>query len=231
MQIAARIESSTGEQKQVFEVNSLIIAGWAGRDRAKMEAHIQELEALGVARPKAMPTYYRVAAARLNTDPAIQNTGDSSSGEAEAVLLEQDGRLYVGLGSDHTDRRVEAYGVTVSKQMCDKPIADTFWPLDEVVDHWDSLVLRSWAVIGAERVLYQDGSLADLLSPEALIRGCADAAGTLPDRTAMFCGTVPAIGGVRPAARFECELQDPVLSRRISLAYDVEVLPIKEDQP
>ena len=27
------------------------------------------------------------------------------------------------LGSDHTDRKVEAYSVTVSKQMCDKPMA------------------------------------------------------------------------------------------------------------
>jgi hypothetical protein len=92
-------------------------------------------------------------------------------------------------------------------------------------------VLRSWAVIDGERLLYQAGSLSDLLSPLALIRDYAEGAVTLPDRTAMFCGTVPAIGGIRPATRFACELQDPVLSRRISLAYDVETLAVVEDLP
>ncbi len=229
MQITACVESAKGRHERTFDINALVIAGWAGRDRAKMEAHIRELEELGVARPKAMPTYYRVAAARLNTAPAIQHTGDTSSGEAEAMLLAQDGSLYLGLGSDHTDRKVEAYGVTVSKQMCDKPISDTFWPFEEVADHWDELMLRSWTVIDGARVLYQEGSLAELLSPESLIHGYAGA-DTLPCGTAMLCGTVPAIGGIRTAARFECELQDTVLSRRIALAYDIDVLPIAEDQ-
>src|SRR5258708_28829629 len=41
-----------------------------------------------------------------------------------------------------TDREVETYGVTVSKQMCDKPLAPLFWPYDEVAPHWDRLMLR-----------------------------------------------------------------------------------------
>ena len=43
------------------------------------------------------------------------------------MLLQHAGRLWVGTGSDHTDREVEKYGVTVSKQMCDKPVAPVFW--------------------------------------------------------------------------------------------------------
>ena len=39
------------------------------------------------------------------------------------MLIGWQGRIFVGLGSDHTDRKVEAYSVTVSKQMCDKPMA------------------------------------------------------------------------------------------------------------
>ena len=39
------------------------------------------------------------------------------------MLIGWQGRIFVGCGSDHTDRKVEAYSVTVSKQMCDKPIA------------------------------------------------------------------------------------------------------------
>lgn len=230
MQIKARIDSAKGKEERAFSVDSLVIAGWAGRDREKMEAHIRELEDLGVARPRATPTYYRVSAARLNQNATIQHTGDTSSGEAEAVLLAQDGVLYVGLGSDHTDRRVEGYGVTVSKQMCDKPISSDFWLFDEVAAHWDSLMLRAWAVIDGQRVLYQEGPLAELLPPAALIEGHSEGRG-LPDGTAMLCGTMPAIGGIRPAARFECELHDPVLSRTIMLAYNIDVLPIVEEQP
>lgn len=230
MQIKARIDSAKGNEERAFSIDSLVIAGWAGRDREKMEAHIRELEELGVARPRATPTYYRVSAARLSQDETVQHTGESSSGEAEAVLLAQDGVLYVGLGSDHTDRQVEGYGVTVSKQMCDKPISSDFWPYDEVSGHWDSLMLRAWAVIDGQRVLYQEGPLAELLPPAALIAGYAGG-DRLADGTAMLCGTMPAIGGIRPAKRFECELHDPVLSRTIALAYNIDIIPIVEDQP
>ncbi len=230
MQITARIDSSAGPKESAFSIDTLVIAGWAGRDRDKMEEHIRELEALGVARPRTTPTFYRVSAGRLTTADVIQHTGDASSGEAEAVLLAQPGGLYVGLASDHTDRRVEGYGVTVSKQMCDKPVAAGFWPFEEVADHWDSLILRAWAEIDGESVLYQEGPLSGLLPPGALIEGYC---GTpdLPAGTAMLCGTLPAIGGVRPASRFVCELRDPVLSRRLTLSYKIEVIPIVEDIP
>ena len=42
----------------------------------------------------------------------------------------------------------------------------------------------------------------------------------------MFCGTLPAIGGVRPAERFAFELHDPVRHRTIKHEYAVRVLPV-----
>ena len=62
------------------------------------------------------------------------------------MLIGWQGRTFVGCGSDHTDRKVEAYSVTVSKQMCDKPIASELWELEEVVGHWDQMILRSWVL-------------------------------------------------------------------------------------
>jgi hypothetical protein len=35
--------------------------------------------------------------------------------------------------------------------------------------------------------------------------------------TVMFCGAIGAIGGIRPASRFEMELEDPVLARTLRL--------------
>jgi len=51
-------------------------------------------------------------------------------------------------------------------------------------------------------------------------------AGRLPDNTIMFCGTLAARGGVRPTGRFEFEIEDPVLGRKIAHAYSVRTLPI-----
>jgi hypothetical protein len=48
-----------------------------------------------------------------------------SSGEAEFVLYQLDDGLWLGLGSDHTDRKAETVDVTLSKQMCARPVGST----------------------------------------------------------------------------------------------------------
>ncbi len=192
-----------------------------------MQAHIDELAALGVTPPAKTPLFYRVAAARLTLAETIQVSGNASSGEAEYLLANIEGALWVGLASDHTDRAVETYNITVSKQMCDKPMAATFWPLAEVEAHWDSLQLRSFAATNGERVQYQGGSLAALLPPGELLGKLAEEEpGGLQPGDLMMGGTLPAIGGVRPAERFEIELEDRELGRCISSSYTVENLPL-----
>ena len=205
-------------------IDRAIIAGWTGRDAEAVENHIRELEVLGVKRPATTPIFYRVAAARLTTDSTIEVLGTQSSGEVEFVLLQTQGELWVGAGSDHTDREVEAYGVSVSKQMCEKPIASMFWRYAEAVAHWDQLILRSYAVVAGERLLYQEGSVAAMRHPEDLIERYAK--GGLAEGTLMFCGTLAVHGGVRATERFEFELEDPVLNRKIQHGYDVVSLPI-----
>ncbi|HEY4266275.1 MAG TPA: DUF2848 family protein, partial [Micropepsaceae bacterium] len=112
-----------------------VIAGWTGRDADAVEKHIKELEVLGVKRPAATPIFYRVAASRLTLAASIEVLGTQSSGEVEFVLLQAEGVLWIGTGSDHTDREVEAYGVSVSKQMCEKPVAPQFWRFSDVAAH------------------------------------------------------------------------------------------------
>jgi hypothetical protein len=43
----------------------------------------------------------------------------------------------------------------------------------------------------------------------------------LPEGTALFCGTTPAIGGIRRSARFEMELEDPI--KKGSLRHEVVI--------
>ena len=206
-------------------IDQAVIAGWTGRDPVARDKHIAELEAIGIARPASTPIYYRVSARRLTTDDSIEVCGGNSSGEVEFVLIGWQGRIFVGLGSDHTDRKVETYSVTVSKQMCDKPMAPVLWELEEVIGHWDQMILRSFAWIDGARVLYQEGTLDGMLAVAELMRGGFGDTG-LPDGCAMFGGTFAAKGGIRPASRFEYELEDPVLKRIIRHAYDVIELPV-----
>jgi len=219
------LHDSSGTRRIEIAVDQAVVAGWTGRDAAAVEKHIKELEALGVKRPATTPIFYRVSAARLTTDETIEAVGESSGGEVEFVLLQHAGKLWVGTGSDHTDREVEKYGVTVSKQMCDKPIAPVFWAYDEVAPHWDRLLLRAHVVEGGKRTLYQEGAVSAMIHPQALL-GRYVANGQLPDRTIMFCGTLAAHGGVRATNEFAFQLEDPVLGRKIAHAYKVRTLPI-----
>jgi len=198
-------------------VGRLVIAGWTGRDKAAVEHHIRELEALGVRPPDSTPVYYPVAAARLSLANRIEVTAEDSSGEVEFVLIVEGRALYVGVGSDHTDRQVETYDVTVSKQVCEKPIAPEIWAFEDVRAHWDQLMLRSWIVEGGRRVLYQEGPVSNMLPPQVLLAGSGLAHDPAP--AVLYCGTLPAIGGIRPAQSFEFELEDPILGRRITHGY------------
>jgi len=213
-----------GVETRPIALRTAVVAGWTGRDPVAREKHIAELVALGVARPATTPIYYRVSVSRLTTASQIEAVGENSSGEVEVVLIRDAGKVWVGVGSDHTDRKVETYNVTTSKQMCDKPIAPELWPFDDVRDHWDSLILRSWIEEGGERHLYQEGAVAAMLVPDTIVAGFAPN-GELTDGTAMFCGTLTARGGIRPSSRFSFELADPIRNRRIAYAYDIVTLP------
>ena len=217
-----RVHRKDGSSDATITIENAVIAGWTGRDQDALEKHIRELEEMGIARPASTPIFYRVAASRLSTVPEVEVSGGDSSGEVEFLLVRHAGELFIGVGSDHTDRKVEAYNVTVSKQMCEKPVAAELWPWNEVKDHWDSLQLRSWIDDG---LLYQDGPVTAMRSPEDLVARYTGG-GELADGTLMFCGTLAAIGGIRPAGRFSFELHDPVLSRSLKHGYALTELAV-----
>src|SRR5882672_4435151 len=211
-----------------IELTQLVIAGWTGRDRDSVEKHIAELEAIGVKRPRAVPVFYRVAASLLTTAREVEVVGENSSGEVEFVLVSAPEGLYVGVGSDHTDRKVEAYGVTVSKQMCPKPLGRDLWPFSELDAHWDRLMLRSHVVRRGKRVLYQEGEVSRMLAPRDLMSRLSGSSGFLAPGTAMFCGTLAVRGEIGGGERFEIELHDPVSDRSLRHEYAVRELAIAD---
>ena len=209
-------------------VDDLIIAGWTGRDAVALEDHIAELAVLGVKRPSTIPCFYRVGANLLTSDPAIDATGSDSSGEVEFVLVSLADGLHVGIGSDHTDRRVEAYSVLAAKQMCPKPIGRELWRFSDLAAHWNELMLRSWVTRDGKRELYQEGAVTGMLAPQDLVARYLGAPGTLHEGTVMFGGTLTVIGDITGGDRFEIELEDGRSRRSLRHAYNVRSLAVTE---
>ena len=205
-------------------ITELVIAGWTGRNVAALEAHIKELEAIGVKRPKTVPIFYRVACSTLTTATFIEVMADKSSGEVEFVLFALEDGLWLGVGSDHTDRKAETIGVTLSKQLCAKPVGLTLWRYDEVKPHWDKLMLRSFVPDGGRRRLYQEGPVTNMRSPEKLIK-LYTGGDKLAPGTAMFCGTFAVHGDISYSGTFDMELEDPVLGRKLTHGYKIVSLP------
>lgn len=209
-------------------VKRMIIAGWTARNVEAMEAHIQELEALGVKRPERTPTFYRVSASLLANTPKIEVCGLASSGEVEFFITRIDGEYWIGAGSDHTDREAETHGVALSKQMCGKPIGSELWRLSDISDHWDELQLRSYAINDGVKTLYQDGHVTAMRPVEELLSmfQAEDDLNGIEEGDYMMCGTLPAIDGVRGAEKFAFELTDPILNRCIVHEYEIIPLPV-----
>jgi len=223
-QLEFLIDGST--QRPVL-INNLIIAGWTGRNIDAMEAHISELEKLGVSRPTKTPTFYRCAVEQLTMEREFQVIGTNTSGEIEFFILSLDDGYWVGLGSDHTDRVVEATDVTVSKQMCPKPIAGVLWRYDDIIDHWGDLSLKSSIIVNGREEDYQEGPVTTMIDPKDLISLYTNGSKLLSG-TIMFCGTLAVSGGVRSADIFQASLIDPILDRKIDFAYQAISLPPEE---
>ena len=71
---------------------------------------------------------------------------------------------------------------------------------------------------------YFQPSVTAMRHPEDLISRYGKE-GRWSDGTLIFCGTLPVHGGVRPAERFEFELEDPVRERKIHHVYTIVNLP------
>ncbi|WP_322895569.1 MULTISPECIES: DUF2848 domain-containing protein [unclassified Yoonia] len=212
-----------------IEITNGVIAGWTGRNADAVAHHIAELAEIGVPAPSSVPLFYRVSDLMFTTAAEIQCLDDTSSGEAEPMLIDDGNRLYLGLGSDHTDRKLEAYSVAHSKQICPKPMAPVLWDYDDVAGHLDDIRILSFIREGGDWIAYQDGTLAGIRPLADLVAASPVAKGStrLAPGTAMMCGTFAVLsGGVRPAAEFRMEMIDDRLGRRIEHSYKMVSLPV-----
>lgn len=177
-----------GTDDQVHVVDPrVVIAGYTGRDGAAVQAHIDELAHIGVAPPPRVPMFYELDSGIVTADGSIDVAGHRTSGEVEPVVVFSNGRVYLGVGSDHTDRELETRSIADSKAAAPKPIGPNVVPLDLVHGRWDEITVAC----RLDGKPYQEGRLSAMLTPDELLGKLTESGAAIIGDAVLFCGTLP----------------------------------------
>jgi len=211
-----------GESPLNFAVRRVLLGGYTARDEAAVRRYIAKLEEEGIAPPDEVPTFFAVGAELVTTATAIDVAGAETCGEVEFVLfIADDGDIYVGAGSDHTDRGLEQVSIPAAKQACPKPVSQRVWRYSDVRPHWDDLIMRSFTPRDSHDA-YQEAGVGTLIDPDgliALVRSGfpGDLAGTV-----LFGGSVSSVGGGFTFSNsFRAEIHDPVTNDTLVAQYEI----------
>lgn len=203
--------------------------GWAGRNKEEVMAHAKELAEHGVRGPAHTPEHFIMTPNVMTQDEAITVVGNRTCGEIEYFFFVHDNEIYVGVGSEHTDRALEQINIIKSKAICQKPMSKQVWRYQDIKRHWDEIQLVSWQINEeGEEVPYQNDTLKALLSLDDLM----EEAGKLYDDlegVIMWSGTISALNGLVYGSHFRCEMNDKVLGRSMRLGYDIHIVPEEVD--
>jgi len=193
-----------------FPVNKILNAGYTARGRGEVEKHIEEMRKEGIATPSSVPVFFPKIADRITTGEKVAVlTGDTTSAEAEFVLL-------------FADRKLEQHSILAAKQVCASVISAAVWRYEEVKEHWDDLILRSWVEKDGQRQLYQQARLGTFMEVAELIDRVKEQVDGDLGGLVFYGGTIPIIGGEMCfSPRFEAELLDERRGRSLSCAYSV----------
>ncbi|MGV9801623.1 DUF2848 family protein [Mycobacterium sp. NPDC003449] len=223
----AVVESLDGTtEERTFEVSRMYNMGSATRDAHTAVDHQEEVAAAGIriAFDIPAPRIYPIAPYALTTSEVVEVHGERTSGEVEIVLVvagDTDDDVYVGVGSDHTDRDLERVSIVFSKQTCPNVLAPRLWRLSEVAEHWDGCVLESWV----DGTPYQRTPTGTFLSPKELLATLRERANPPEANFVLYAGTIVALDGrLAYGPRWSFRLHDPVLGREITHAYRLEPL-------
>lgn len=211
-----------------FRVRRIVNAGYTSRNIESVKAHIAELEKEGVAPPTSVPMIFPVLCHNITTADQIEVAGGKTSGEVEFVLLMDGDEVFIGVGSDHTDRELEKHSIPISKQVCQNVLSSTVWSYEDVKDKWDSLILQSWVKQNDEdkETLYQKDCLQAIMAPQDLIAFIKDNVGDGDLRgLVIYSGTIPVLTpGIIYSHYFRSELIDPHLKQELKCGYRITKL-------
>ena len=213
-----------------FQVTRMVNAGYVGRNLEAVKAHIEELRREGITPPPSVPMLFPVLSNNITTENEIEVVGSKTSGEVEFVLLVHREDIFVGVGSDHTDRDLERQSIIKSKQICPNLLSRKVWRYKEVESRWDELLLQSWVKRdhGDEEILYQKASLGSILSAAellALVESKMSDWSSGKEGLVIFSGTIPTLTkDMIYGSYFRGELIDPRSKRMLTCDYRIRKL-------
>lgn len=207
-----------------FEVHKLLLAGYTFRDQKEVREHLEEEKKGGITGSAEFPRFGPKLRDRITTSDRIEVLPDiKTSGEAEFALLIDGNDIYIGIGSDHSDRDTEKYDMFISKQMCPCVISKKVWRYEDVKGHWDDIIKRAWVKNKGQRQLYQEIKLGKFMKPEEILDKAKQHIEGDLSGTVIYGGTEAAIGGeIIYSPYFEAELVDEQTGRTITCAYSIE---------
>lgn len=230
LQIDLTLETGEGSRALTFSYARMVNAGFTGKNQEEVRHHLDELAEKGIEVPDSTPTLYPVVARALSTESIMEVFGNETSGELEYVLfVKNENEVYVGVGSDHTDRNLEEFHIPRSKQICPNIVSGTVWPLAELQAHWDSLKMSCTVVKDGKEILYQEGTLGLLLNPAELMDFVKSKIDGALENIVIYSGTFKMLTDEFVYAdRFSGELVDEKTNRKLSFSYDVLPLDYME---
>ncbi len=230
MEIILELQTKEGISALSFTYDRMVNAGYTGKNQDEVRKHIEELAAKGIPGPASTPTLYPVICNTLTTEPAVEVYSEKTSGEAEyALLVVNENEVYVGIGSDHTDRHLEETDIPRAKQICPNILSKTVWPLDELSNHWDELIMKSKVSKDGEEIRYQEGPLGALMNPSELMTFVKTKIPGPLEGIIIFSGTLGMLtGDFVFADRFSSQLIDEKMGRRLEASYKVQPLSYME---
>ena len=226
MELDLVLESKQERRQLTFNYSRMINAGYVGKNQQEVRRHIEELAAKGIPGPKSIPVLFPVVCHALTTDSVIDVYGSETSGEVEYVLcVVSEDEVYVGLGSDHTDRHLEETDIPRSKQICPNLMSRAVWPLAELEEQWDDLLMSASVVKNTETIPYQEGRLGLLLNPAELMAFVKSKISGPLENLIIFSGTMGMLTGEFVFGEsFSAKLIDEKTNRRLEISYDIRPL-------
>lgn len=212
----------------------------ASRDMAATERYLEEVRSNGYLMHEAAGICFKSRCLLTNED-AIEVQGPQTTGEAELVAIRHEGSIYVAPGSDHNDRSLGEMWTSMlgriadtakSKQMVPAVVARDAWLYDDVKNHWDEIVIKSFVTVSGQKTPYQEFKLGSMLDLEyylgkeswlqedgsVLLGGAGSIVPSLPKN--VYQGQSSFEGVIFPTD-FHVEMTDPVLDKSISHCYEV----------
>jgi hypothetical protein len=194
--------------------------GSATVDAGQAVAHQNEVADVGVriAFDRPAPRVYPMAVSSITTDDCIGVHHERTSGEAELVLVVDDGELYLGIGSDHTDRDLEALSILWSKQYSPSVLGRDVWRWRDVEEDWNQLVLES----DVDGRPYQSSKAAVFRKPTDILSALSERVQALPSSYVVYCGTYTTLENtIAFGGHWDVRLVNRRTDDRLAFGYDV----------